>query len=578
MAEPQRGNSSSADSKKKSSFLALIQGPKARRKCFDFEKLDMEFNLDGHFNKISSFKMVMSDFDFSSPTKKDAKTKEERSEEEPSRGSRQGNQDHFQLSFDFNELDNFDLDSTVTTRGKSSKKNQDSSKEVVSDTAGCQGSKVDLAEGTVHSMKEGWLHQIAKVNAISSGKDVNDKMLIEDGPDHEDLPFQNSSPLDIGCSGSNNGDRTMSDSAILTENHEAAKGDLHIGEASATLVLCKTPHDIKSITGNQNSTLKLPLFTQTSESTVDKVTLRNQSKAGEFHSKISKRLEDTGPQLVGVNAYDAQHGSKLLIAPVVIDKETKVSPVIPGREGSDSHGVPNGTKLVGNSQLCDKEVTEREPVVRSEQINFFKDLSIQESPSSSTEKPRMPRSQRVYPKLMLLSAEPMRNSKIITAGGNRLCPDKQPAQKKTDISTWKISKNIGGNKSSLNAAPQKQVLASLNPLKRLSLSPRKTRNFKEPSKGAVEEQVGMHENHLESKTKNRTSRLGSPCMVNVMELEIPSAMETGENVEKAEAYTKELEDICNILKKKHEEAKEILNIHEVQKFAAKLASKELQAC
>lgn len=58
-------------------------------------------------------------------------------------------------------------------------------------------------------------------------------MLIEDGPDHEDLPFQNSSPLDIGCSGSNNGDRSMSDSAILTENDEAAKGDLHIGETSA---------------------------------------------------------------------------------------------------------------------------------------------------------------------------------------------------------------------------------------------------------------------------------------------------------------------------------------------------------
>ncbi|KAK9936543.1 hypothetical protein M0R45_013379 [Rubus argutus] len=73
----------------------------------------------------------------------------------------------------------------------------------------------------------------------------------------------------------------------------------------------------------------------------------------------------------------------------------------------------------------------------------------------------------------------------------------------------------------------------------------------------------MHENHLESKTKSPTSRLGSPCMVNVMELEIPSAMETDENVEKAEAYAKELE---------------FENIHEVQKFAAKLASKELQAC
>ena len=57
----------------------------------------------------------------------------------------------------------------------------------------------------------------------------------------------------------------------------------------------------------------------------------------------------------------------------------------------------------------------------------------------------------------------------------------------------------------------------------------------------------MHENHLESKTKSPTSRLGSPCMVNVMELEIPSAMETDENVEKAEAYTKELEDVSKLV-------------------------------
>ncbi|XVF27538.1 hypothetical protein REPUB_Repub14bG0116600 [Reevesia pubescens] len=42
------------------------------------------------------------------------------------------------------------------------------------------------------------------------------------------------------------------------------------------------------------------------------------------------------------------------------------------------------------------------------------------------------------------------------------------------------------------------------------------------------------------------------------ELEFPSVMESDGNVEKAEAYGKELEDICNMLKKKHEEAKEIL--------------------
>lgn len=62
----------------------------------------MDFNLDGDFNKLSSFKMDMPDLDFSSPPKKAAKTKE-RSEEEPSRGNRQGKQDRFKFSFDFNE-------------------------------------------------------------------------------------------------------------------------------------------------------------------------------------------------------------------------------------------------------------------------------------------------------------------------------------------------------------------------------------------------------------------------------------------------------------------------------------------
>ncbi|KAM5573978.1 uncharacterized protein ABKV19_013480 [Rosa sericea] len=487
MAEPSKGKSSSADQKKKSSFLdeeigdgflsswksmsvmkddgmdfSLDTGAKSKKKVFDFDKLDMDFNLDGDFDKISSFKMDMYDFDFSSPPKKDAKTKEvdmsdldlssppkkaaktkERSEEEPFRGSCHGKQDPFEFSFDFNELDSFDLDSTLSKREKGSKKNQDSSKEVISDGAGCGGSKIDLAEGistldcepetvatsktntllvdpgNTNSMNElasksetsgnfelpsgprcqenimsksieeqymidlpaefvggvdlngdagvegknGGCPQIKKVNIISSGKEaVDDKMMIEDGPNHEDLPFENSSPLDIGRLGSSYGDRSMSDSDTLTEN-EPAKGDLDNGETLATMVSRKTPHNINSIKGTQNSTLKLPLSTQASESTVDDVTLRKESGAGELCSKISKRLDDTGPQLyqppliggksvssgnnkvgsmylspglekgVSVNANDAQHGSKLLTIPVLVDKETKVRPVVPGSGG-----------------------------------------------------------------------------------------------------------------------------------------------------------------------------------------------------------------------------------------------------
>ncbi|TYJ13176.1 hypothetical protein E1A91_A10G033800v1 [Gossypium mustelinum] len=79
------------------------------------------------------------------------------------------------------------------------------------------------------------------------------------------------------------------------------------------------------------------------------------------------------------------------------------------------------------------------------------------------------------------------------------------------------------------------------------------------------------------------------------ESEFASVIENDGKVEKAEAYGKELEDICNMLKKKNEEAKQVLvraivnnnnllmlnhpilkeKINMVQKFAELLISKEM---
>ncbi|XP_016648156.1 PREDICTED: uncharacterized protein At4g18490 [Prunus mume] len=811
MAESKKATSSSVNPKEKSSLLDEEIGneflsswksmsvmeddgmdfsfdtvSKGKKKVFDFEKLDMDFNLDGDFNKLSSFKMDMPDLDFSSPPKKAAKTKE-RSEEEPSRGNRQGKQDRFKFSFDFNDrLDNFDFDSSLKKSENSSNKYRDSNKEVVSDRSGSQNSKIDLAEeistldgdservatskvdatllvsGNGNSMNDDCAsksetsenlelpysptspekvmtkrveesdqeihlsekamptepcanqathdlpHQlvggvdsnadtvfegknedyshITNVNTFSSRKeDVNEKMPTRDGPDHEDSPLKDLSPMNITGSWSNNSGRSKSGSDVLTENFEPAIDDSDLEDNSNTLVSKETPHNIKSMKEDQNSTGKLPLSMQGSESAVDEVTLTNEIKTGHFHSNVSKRLEEAGSQLcqpslkgakslssgikrigsmhlhpaieqgVGSIATDAQIGSKLLAAPIIVDRETQVKHVIPGREDFNSAGVPNKGKLVGNSLLCNKEVTEREPVLGTGQRKSLNDLrhveisSSQASPSSSSEKTSKPSTQTcVNSKFMLSSLESMRNTKIITAEGNKLFTDK-PAKKKTELSTLNISKNIGGNKVSFNAASQKEVkslssekhmevqgnvelktaqivdrsekqmptnlslkrktfegsdsgLASLKPLKRLSQSPSEIRNVTEPSKRVVQEQVYIHESHLETKTKSTlddhpTSGLGSPCS-NAMELEIHSIMENDGNVEKAEAYTKELEDICNMLKKKHEEAKELLiravvnnnnllmlnhpiykaKIHKVQKFASKLVSKELQTC
>lgn len=61
---------------------------------------DMNFNLDGEFDKISSFKLDMSDLDFTCPPKKNSQSKDKKGEVS---GAKAGKQDGFNFSFDFNE-------------------------------------------------------------------------------------------------------------------------------------------------------------------------------------------------------------------------------------------------------------------------------------------------------------------------------------------------------------------------------------------------------------------------------------------------------------------------------------------
>ncbi|XP_061363435.1 uncharacterized protein At4g18490 [Gastrolobium bilobum] len=169
MAEQQK-ESSSADSKERSSlpddgigkeFLSSWKSmsmaddnamdfsfdtvSKGKKKTFDFEKLltdsmsvsfkgpitiiyiyayamqlDMDFNLDGEFDKISSFKVDMSDLDFTCPPKKTSQSKDKKE----ASGAKAGKQDGFNFSFDFNELDSFNLDSSLIKVDTTSNINQ----------------------------------------------------------------------------------------------------------------------------------------------------------------------------------------------------------------------------------------------------------------------------------------------------------------------------------------------------------------------------------------------------------------------------------------------------------------------
>ncbi|XP_004969993.2 uncharacterized protein At4g18490 isoform X2 [Setaria italica] len=93
--------------------------PKSSKK-FNFDNLD-DFGLDGAFDKLPSFKMGMSDLDFSSPLKKKVKHSSSNGDD-LSEGKKETEKDIFSFSFDFNELGKFSLDAKLGIKEKTMSK------------------------------------------------------------------------------------------------------------------------------------------------------------------------------------------------------------------------------------------------------------------------------------------------------------------------------------------------------------------------------------------------------------------------------------------------------------------------
>ncbi|KAL1542400.1 hypothetical protein AAHA92_26499 [Salvia divinorum] len=100
---------------------------KGNKKTFNFDKEDMDFNLDADFGKMASFNLDMSDLDISPQEKKEAKSKEK--PQESSSGKNKGKADRFNFGIDFDELDDFGFDSIPRkgTKVQSDKNNKESS-------------------------------------------------------------------------------------------------------------------------------------------------------------------------------------------------------------------------------------------------------------------------------------------------------------------------------------------------------------------------------------------------------------------------------------------------------------------
>ncbi|KAL0339911.1 UNVERIFIED_CONTAM: hypothetical protein Sradi_4507900 [Sesamum radiatum] len=87
--------------------------------------------------------------------------------------------------------------------------------------------------------------------------------------------------------------------------------------------------------------------------------------------------------------------------------------------------------------------------------------------------------------------------------------------------------------------------------------------FVEASEKVLDKKVSNHNSMENAGIKSSISncQISTPHIphgVKIKGFEMPFSIETGGNIKKAEAYGKELDDLCNMLRKKHDEAKELL--------------------
>ncbi|CAK9134663.1 unnamed protein product [Ilex paraguariensis] len=241
MAESQKGASSSIKSKEKSSLLDLDIGKdflsswkslnvtKDDTMDFDFGPVgkvknkafkDMDFTFDGDFDKLSSFRVDMSDIDMSSPLKKGGKLKE-RAKEDSVSGNNQEKADSFAFSFDFNELDNFSFEPSLTKKEKQPNKNQD--REESTNKNECQSSGIRLTEN-IGALEDGTNLKLPESGGeISSTPDIEVGGVMDFASTIENLPSQ-SVANGIGPSKPATDDNCPSKSATL-ENKVASHGE-----------------------------------------------------------------------------------------------------------------------------------------------------------------------------------------------------------------------------------------------------------------------------------------------------------------------------------------------------------------
>nr|CAB3474288.1 unnamed protein product [Digitaria exilis] len=585
--------------------------PKSSKK-FNFNNLD-DFGLDGAFDKLPSFKMGMSDLDFSSPLKKKVKHNNSIGDD-LSEGKKEIEKDNFSFSFDFNELGKFSLDAKLGIEEKSTSKVDPVSSEGNMDTQrDLSGTAVLEDNNTKDKPRTHGVctlrpphpknHESMKNTSLPAPNDSSDKIQehtsvnpatmeqtkVDSVPngnygEHRkeiyptkaavNTPFQN-----FSCSAQSCEDPVLADRMNSKDDPIADSGKVGIPRESNghEQSIGSQSRDTSTIDPN---VLRRPVsqFDSRNEVVEESVSLNEGSQGNQNFSDVPQKfLKKT---TCGTKNTDEGTSGHKSLSSSIRRKIRNVKPALENERGSFSFLSKSANTKASRVELTsetDLNQLSGASKVMKKLTTHPTDLKRWEHKQANA---GLDKSKTALPKIYSKLASHGLLSTSSNAKGDRNAIGLEPpssgnssllnAQNSTGHSTGHkivandvlLKRSVASD--SLQVAPSKDnKMSTISELTGTRKSPQTVPGLRNETVSIMKIlKTRKYIYILGSGTpKAHVDNAISSCMTSEMgdisDLELPMLLENDGNLEKAEGCRKELEDICILLKRKHAEAKEL---------------------
>ncbi|CAL9146737.1 unnamed protein product [Musa hybrid cultivar] len=568
--------------------------PQNRKSSFNFDKLD-DFDLGGDFGKLSSFGMDISDLDFSIPLKKTANA----NEQESLPRKQDLKKEKFSFAFDFNVLDKFDLDTKLVKTATGSSKCMDDGGPHCSDEMRKHES---LSTSTSAHMLEpdGPYHAVIRHGSAQEALCQGHKELLCLDSVKNDTSKEKDSGVRLL-----DGLQSGNSSPVKSSNSRSCPPNNITGSQDCSSTLQNHEVDEHVITeGSKPTDHSIQVDNEASRNSVKEVTNKHFD-ASCFQFPISKipggttsiiNAKSVMPNLLSAASVNRPENSYLEVQNIsqkddknhLPNKMTSRIKENSNIANSSSNGVIN-TIIVSERNLTLKRKTSKESLTDPKAFSTLKHIN-----SSPKGRVTSTGSAKIIMPNFLSTASmsspkniPFEGQHIFQKDGKKHLPSLMTSRmRKENSSIANFSMGKGRNTVGTEGNLASNLVISPMTDKPVLLSPSlKMKTLKEPltdpkafntskqidssperislviSPGSDTEMVQREENPESSRNdasfQNLCSLNGASELEN-MDIEVPVQIEDHGNVEKAESCSKELDDLCNMLKKKHDEAKELM--------------------